>query len=140
MDSRQSLTCNTCAGDREWNMSQSNFETWPSGCAFYKDGQLQAACVLGRMRWKDRCELELFDLASIEDGSLKIRKKIVHYSYKNEESFVDMLKELKKKTTVFVSTSIDNKDNELFHRAGYCGRRDSMSYFPTSKILYISHT
>jgi len=116
------------------------FESWPNGLALYIDDELKASCVLGHMRSTDLEDLEYFDLSAISDGTLRIRKKILRYGYNDENSFVKLLEELKKRTTVYISMHIDDENQRLFGKAGYCGRWDCQSYDSDSKILFVSHT
>ena len=53
---------------------------------------------------------------------------------------VKLLEELKKRTTVYISMLIDDENQRLFGKAGYCGRWDCQSYDSDSKILFVSHT
>jgi hypothetical protein len=48
-----------------------------------------------------------------------IQKKITEYNYGKEEYFVDLLKELKNKTTIFASLPINCTDQDLFLSASH---------------------
>ena len=125
-------------------MDNCEFKFWESacslysGCALYVDGELLASCVLENMTSKDFEQLHCFDLVSIYLKNLVIQKKIIKYNYREKHYFVRLLKEMKKKNTIFGSVSVNDPDQELFHSAGYHGRRSSMSYDPRANMLYLS--
>lgn len=116
------------------------FEFWKHVCCLYEGENLQAVCTLGRMTKNDISQLDYLNLYSISNGELKIWKKIVKYNYRERDCFVELLKEIKKRTTLFATVPIDNEDQVLFHLAGYYGKMNAMSYFPSNKVFFVSHT
>ena len=126
-------------------MDNCEFKFWESacslynGCAFYANGELLASCVLEKMTSQDIEQLHCFNLVSIYSKNLIIQKKIIKYNYKEKCYFVQLLKEMKKKNTIFGSVSINEPDQELFRLAGYYGKMDSMSYHIRANVLFFSH-